>query len=379
MSKDSRLKVLIVVNDLKVAGVQKLVVDFLRYADRTHFAFELAVLRRFGDATEYLYDEVPHDIPLHQFHFSGMYDLKSWWSFMQMVHRITPDVVWSHLFFSNSVTRICAPFFGYKVITVEHNTYTDKPQWHQWVDHLLAPLSSRIVAVSETVASFTSTQEGIRRNKFTIIHGAVDVPRLKERASRLDPMQIRRELGIKPGEHVIVNVARIAPQKNHTLLVDGFALFARAHPEYRLLVGGTGSELEALREQAAHTTCPDRIQFLGYQEDVARLLVIADFFVLTSHIEGFGSVNVEAFACGLPVLTTKTAGPDFMIEEGVNGFFIDAYTPQAVAEGMERMLKIDRAAMREAALRTADQYSIARAVDAYQSLFREVAGKGKGR
>jgi glycosyltransferase involved in cell wall biosynthesis len=148
-------------------------------------------------------------------------------------------------------------------------------------------------------------------------------------------------------------------------------LFAARHPEYRLIVGGTGSELVPLRARAEASGFGERIQFLGYVEDVAKLLVVADFFALTSFIEGFGSVNVEALACGVPVISTKTAGPDIMITEGKNGFFIEAYTPEAVADAMERMRLTNPASMREAAKKTADQYSIGRAVEAYETLFTE--------
>jgi glycosyltransferase involved in cell wall biosynthesis len=371
---EKRIKVLIVINDFLIGGAQKLIVDMLARIDTERFEPVLLTLFRFGeDEREYLYDALPPDTRLHCLHFSGIRDWRSWRELYRLLRVVDPDVVLANLFFSNTIMRLLKPLFRYRVCIVEHNTYIHKTRVERLLDRLLSLLTERIVAVSKTVAAFTSAQEGIPLRKFTVIHNGLNLEAIRAEMKEYSLQETRREVGFIPEDNVILNVSRIIPQKNHKLLIDGFALFVQAHPQYRLLLVGGGSHEEKMRAYTKSVGLNDRVQFTGYRKDVPRFFAIATFFVSTSTIEGFGIAHAEALACGLPVLTTKTAGPDEMITEGINGFFIMAPVPQAVADGLERMIASDLPAMRLAAADSAEAYSIERAVAAYEALFESVA------
>lgn len=376
-----KIKVVFAINDFIIGGAQKLLIDVLTRLDRTRFEPELITLFQLnGGEHEYMYGALPKDVPVHKLHFKGFYDLGAWRTLIRTLRASRPDVVLSNLFFSNAVFRILAPFFRYRVIVVEHNTYTMKTRMHQLLDRLLAQVTYRIVAVSQTVATFTAAQEKINTDTFTVIYNGIDIKKLEREARESDPIETRRTLGVSPEERVIINVARVVPQKNHRLLLEGFALFAGSHPRYKLLIVGGGNALEKMKQYAAELGLTSRVQFLGYRTDVPRLLGISVFFVSTSLIEGFSIAHVEALACGVPVLTTKTAGSDEMIEEGMNGFFISSYTKEAVADGMEKMVWQDPLSMRAHARRSAQRYSIERAVEGYENLFEAALGRaGAGR
>jgi glycosyltransferase involved in cell wall biosynthesis len=365
-----KIKVLIVINDFLIGGAQKFVVDLLTRLDRTRFEPALMTLFYFGEGDS-LYDALPDGVPVYRLNFKSIRDVKAWRDLYRTLRLCGPDVVLSNLFFSNTITRLLALFFHYRVITIEHNTYTEKKRLHQLLDRVLAPLSARIVAVSKTVATFTAAQESIDPTKFIVIRDGVDVKQLQAELAKSDPITVRQGLGFAPEDRIIVNVSRIVPQKNHRLLLDGFALFAADHPHHRLLLVGGGSDEEKIKAYAHKLNLGDSVRFLGYQKDVPQFLGIADFFVSTSLIEGFGIAHAEALACGLPVLTTKTAGPDEMIQEGTNGFFIPEYTKEAVAAGFAQITAQDLMPMRAAAIRSAEAYSTERTVEAYEKLFAE--------
>ena len=241
------------------------------------------------------------------------------------------------------------------------------------LDRLLSHFSERIVAVSTSVATFTAKQEGIPLSKFIVINNGIDIKAIQTALREHDPVETRREVGFAPADKIVINVSRIVPQKNHRLLFEGFALFAREHPGYLLLVVGGGSHLEEIEAYAKNLGISDKVKFLGYQKEIFHYLGIADFFISTSLIEGFGITHAEALAAGLPVLTTKTAGPDEMIQEGINGFFIPAYTKESVAEGLAKMAAQDLVPMCEAARHSSEAYSIDHIVERYETLFQEVA------
>lgn len=367
-----KVKVVICINDFLVGGAQRMLSDMLRHIDRTEFEPVLITLF-YWDGKDYFYDLVPSDIPVHRLAFKGFMDVRSWIRLFLVLKTVDADVVLSNLFFSNTTLRILSPLFRYKVVIVEHNTYVNKTKMHQMVDRILARLSVRIVAVSNTVATFTAKQERIPREKFIVIHNGVDIESLREECKKYDRDTVKKELGIGTGARVLLNIARLTTQKNPRLLLEGFALFAASHKDYVLVIVGGGRKWDALlREHAKALGIADHVFLMGMRKDVARFYAIADFFVSTSHIEGFGIAHAEALACGVPVLTTKTAGPDEMIREGENGYFISGPSAEAVASGMETMVSADLPAMRSKAAESARAYGIERTVAAYEALFRAV-------
>lgn len=367
-----KTKVVICINDFLVGGAQRMLAGMLHHINRDEFEPVLITLF-YWEGKDYFYELIPPDVPVHRLAFKGFTDLRSWLRLYRLLKVISPDILLSNLFFSNTVTRILKPFFRYKVIAVEHNTYVNKTKVHQRIDRVLAHVTARIVAVSKTVAVFTARQERIPEERFCVIHNGIDINALRAEIAAHNLASIKKELGIPQEDRVILNVARLTTQKNPALLLEGFALFAHKHPNHSLvIVGGGGKWDSILKAKAEELGISGRVYLMGMRKDVARFYAIADFFVSTSTIEGFGIAHAEALACGVPVLSTKTAGPDEMIKEGENGYFIREATPDAVAEGMERISASDRAKMSACAKQTADIYSLERATRAYEALLRVV-------
>lgn len=81
------------------------------------------------------------------------------------------------------------------------------------------------------------------------------------------------------------------------------------------------------------------------------------FFVLPSIVEGRALVQQEAMSCGLPIIVTKNAGAEDLVEDGKAGFLVPIRSPEAIAEKLE-LLQRDRellAAMRNAAKEKASE------------------------
>lgn len=369
-----RIRVAFVINGFLIGGAQNVLLQILKRIDYTRFDPVLITLMRSNaDEKRYLYDKLPEGTKVYDLRFRGFRDLRAWGTLWRALRGSEPDVVFANLFFSNTVIRILKPFFDYRVITAEHNTYFDKTWLQKLVDRLLAYLTYRIVAVSKTVANFTSKQENIPRSKFAINYGGIDIQGLQKEMDESDPVETWKQTGFAPPDKIILSVARIVPQKNHRLTLEGFALFVREHPEYRLLVVGGGSHLTEMEAYAKELGIENKVRFMGYQKQLHPFFRIADFFVSTSLIEGFGTTHAEALAAGLPLVSTKTAGPDEMIQEGINGFFISEYTKESVAESFEKMVAQNLGPMREAARRSAQAYTIERMIETYEKLFIEAA------
>jgi glycosyltransferase involved in cell wall biosynthesis len=145
--------------------------------------------------------------------------------------------------------------------------------------------------------------------------------------------EVRRDLGIREGERMLLFVSRLAREKNVDVLVRAIA---RAHVPSRLIVAGEGPEREALEQLAAECGVRERVHFLGAvtREHLPDLYASADAFVFASVTETQGLVLVEALAAGTPVLAADA--PQVREVLGGAGKLV-APTPDAFAAAMAQV------------------------------------------
>jgi 1,2-diacylglycerol 3-alpha-glucosyltransferase len=114
-------------------------------------------------------------------------------------------------------------------------------------------------------------------------------------------LQLRRSLGVRDGERMLLFVSRLAREKNVELLIE--ALAGCATPA-RLVIAGDGPEREALEQLSARTGVAERVKFLGpvERDHLPDLYASADAFVFASVTETQGLVLAEALAAGASVI-----------------------------------------------------------------------------
>ncbi len=133
-------------------------------------------------------------------------------------------------------------------------------------------------------------------------------------------------------------VGRLHQNKGFALLLDALAMTR----EVRLAIAGDGPLRDGLEAQARDLGIADRVQFLGWCDDVPALLARADFLVCPSLHEPLGNVVIEAWSAGVPVIATASDGPAALIEDEVNGLLVPLPGqprggPAALAAAIERL------------------------------------------
>lgn len=109
-----------------------------------------------------------------------------------------------------------------------------------------------------------------------------------------------------PEQRDIIFVGRLIREKHADMLVSAFGKLAIEYPELTLLILGDGPEKETVCDRIRNCPCRDRITyqpFLESHDQVIARIKAARVLVIPSTREGFGIVALEAFACGLPVVT----------------------------------------------------------------------------
>ena len=112
-----------------------------------------------------------------------------------------------------------------------------------------------------------------------------------------------------------LNVAHLNSNKNHQLLIKAFAELVK-QKDARLVIAGAGEERKNLEQLIASLGLERKVLLFGKatRKEVKILMQQANCFVLSSKVETFGVVLIEAMACGIPVISTKCGGPNKLID-----------------------------------------------------------------
>ena len=123
------------------------------------------------------------------------------------------------------------------------------------------------------------------------------------------------------------------------VVLDAFAKLLAIEPSASLTLAGYGSEEARLREMAARLT-PGSVQFVGKVKpaDMPALLTAHDIFVNASVVDNQPVSILEAFASGLPVVSTPAGDIPSMIEHGVNGMLVPENDAAAMAQAVGALL-----------------------------------------
>ncbi len=159
------------------------------------------------------------------------------------------------------------------------------------------------------------------------IHNGIDTAQLRAgRARTIRPRRCAERLRFRTSGCVAAFVASEWERKGLAPLIRALALAG----DWDLVVAGGGDE-QRYRGLAGSLGVGERVHWLGVTREVQLVYELADAFVLPSSYETFSLVTFEAAASGLPVVVTPVNGVRELIEDGRNGFLIEA-EPHVIAE-----------------------------------------------
>jgi UDP-glucose:(heptosyl)LPS alpha-1,3-glucosyltransferase len=133
--------------------------------------------------------------------------------------------------------------------------------------------------------------------------------------------EMRRGYGIEDKEFVILFVSNNWERKGLATIIE--AISKTGMEKIRLLVVGRGNKRRYFSLARNKKISTEKIIFTGRTGDVEKYYGMSDIFILPSRYEPFANVCLEAMACGLPVITTKTNGASEVIMHGKNGFILE--------------------------------------------------------
>jgi glycosyltransferase involved in cell wall biosynthesis len=242
-----------------------------------------------------------------------------------------------------------------------------------------ARLAGAFCCVSEDIARTVIRLRTIPRGKVRIILNGIRTDAFDGRA---EVSAVRRELEIPPEAPVIGTVGRLAEIKRQGLLLRACARLQGSFPELRVLLVGDGPERERLEKEATRLGIEDRVHFAGYQPNPERFLQAMNLFVLTSRSEGLPVSLLEAWATGLPVVSSAVGGIPKLVADGKTGLLFPSGDLEALVNSIQTVLaNSELAANLGHAGRAAvvEHYSLERMAAQYEQLYRTLLAADRER
>ncbi|MGH9291253.1 MAG: glycosyltransferase family 4 protein, partial [Acidimicrobiales bacterium] len=202
-----------------------------------------------------------------------------------------------------------------------------------------------LIAAGKYPAAESSRALPASSGRTVIVPPGVDATRFQP-LTEAARMAARRRFGLDPKARVVVSVSRLVPRKGMDVLIEAVALLARARPDLRLVIGGTGRDRQRLEVVARLRRAP--VTFAGFvpDEDLPLLNGTADLWAMLCRDrwlgleqEGFGIVFLEAAACGTATVAGRSGGAEEAVVDGETGIVVrEPADSRAVAAAMAPLL-----------------------------------------
>jgi UDP-glucose:(heptosyl)LPS alpha-1,3-glucosyltransferase len=178
--------------------------------------------------------------------------------------------------------------------------------------------TKRVIAASQMVKDEMINLYGYPAAKIDIVRNGVPLEKF-----RFDPElreKSREELNLKPDQIALLFAGTGWERKGLLFAIEAAALCKDR--KVRLLVAGRGNE-RLYKTRRLRFWREEPVQFLGEIAEMLRVYAATDIFILPTIYDPFSNACLEALACGLPVITTRSNGFSEIIENGVNGSIVD--------------------------------------------------------
>jgi len=177
----------------------------------------------------------------------------------------------------------------------------------------------------------------------------------------------------------IIYLGRIKKYKSIETAIDAMPQIIKHVPEARLIIVGTGDHLPVLQDSVKTMHLDERVEFKGFVSHKAKVKLLrqAHLSIYSSLKEGWGLTNIEANACGTPVLAARVPGLRDSVDEGISGLLFEYGNVNEYSEMAIKILSDQkfRSELEQGALKHAAKFSWNIAADQTEKLIEAVLSK----
>jgi len=349
------IRVVHLTHGLEIGGLEKLLVEFARHADRSKFELKFVSLSGRGALADDIeaagWPVIAMDQPegLRPGVVLRLATLLRTWQ-ADVLHTHDPKT----LIYGAPAARLAR--VGRIIHTCHGNGLTPFPRAVR-VFRMAFWLADMMVCVSDDLAR-QMVETGIDPRKIHTVLNGIDTSFF----SFASP---------KPGTNA-VTVARLSPEKDIRTLIQAVAIIRETCPSFQLEIAGDGVCMAELQTMVRELGLDGHVRFLGQVRDVRSVLERSGLFILPSLREGVSLTLLEAMACELPIVATRVGGTPEVVIEGETGLLVSPGSPGELAQAVLSLRQDPDGSRRmgEAARRRVEQhFDIRRTVAEYEQMY----------
>lgn len=246
------------------------------------------------------------------------------------------DIIHTHTPMGSVVTRLAALKArknGTRVIYTAHgfHFYKGAPLLN-WL--LFYPVEKILARYTDELITINKEDYNLAKNKFDVnvyyVPGVgIDESKFDVSMTSLDKSNLRKSLGLSDDDFVMIYPAELNKNKNQLFLINVMEILVKNYPNIHLLLAGKDSYNGFYQELVNSKNLNNNIHFLGFRNDIPKLLKIADISLSASLREGLPVNIMEAMYVGLPIIATDCRGNRDLVTDGINGYVVpknDSYS-----------------------------------------------------
>ena len=253
-----------------------------------------------------------------------------------IIKKLNLDIIHTHTEFSLGIFgRIMARELKIPIVHTYHTIYED---YTHYITHIHA-LDNRAKAfmrvfskvccntVEQVIVPTEKTKDLLLQynvqKKINVVPTGIDLHKFDRNLYKKEEiLAIKKEIGVKENEKVLLYLGRISPEKGILGLIHAIPKYMERHDDVKFVIVGSGPEKTILEEQVIKYQLQDRIIFTGPKpwDIIGKYYQLGDVFISGSTSETQGLTYIEAMAAGLPVVARKDKCLEDILEPGVNGY-----------------------------------------------------------
>jgi len=371
-----RVCVVHLIHSMAYGGIETVIINWLRCLDQQRFRVHLVCFAN-SDHTEEPFVNAARDAGLEvdKIPWSRRKPiLRAGRTLAQILRRVGADILHTHNCYADLTSLVAARLVPVKTVTTLY--VWDKFGWKR---NLIQAINRRLLPFFDLV---TAQCEETRRQTASLGFSADRVKLLasgfeSDRIDMTDPQrrQKRREMGVDGDDVVLVNVARLFPEKAQDLLLKSFHKIHTRWPQTQLWILGVGPQSPQLQALCTELGLDDAVRFFGFVSDLAAVLRLADIQVHPSYAEGIPLAICSGMAAGLPIVASRVGGLPEVLDDGHSGLLVPPADEAAITDAVGVLIEdpVQRQRLGSNARRFIEnEYSLASAVTGLEQTYFEL-------
>lgn len=187
-----------------------------------------------------------------------------------------------------------------------------------------------VLAISDEVKNVL-VEEGIDPQLIRVIPEGIDFACYEDKTSK---DYLRHEFSFVPDDFLVGIVVQVADDRGQKYLIQVSKHLRESNPKIKIIILGEGPLRLELNRQVKEIKAEDMVFYLGFKEDIPKILNSLDVFVLASDHESLGSIVRDAMAFRLPIVATRIGKIPEVIDHQKTGLLVPPQRPKSLANAI---------------------------------------------